>query len=407
MKIFKYFIEEIFLKKILVAITVFFMILISNYLVFTALRSSISTINGYEEAMHLNKKNSFISNLDPGSDYDMGAFDKHDSQKIYDYLNKSYSYGLFANGFITNSLKSNNIEVSCAYINENYYNLNKFKLTEGKDLEFNYSLNENSEIPVLIGWGLSKDYPINSTMKIYDPALSKDVTLRVKGVLKKDYHRSNIYALNSKEYYNYSIIIPVNKQFINESNLGLQVQGLSDMIILNTSKDNIKNLQEEIYKNTGLKYNFFTQEENLGYFKEYYIDALKLLLMVSALISILLVLLTIWCSLSGINMMIKDFTINLFVGLSYNKLRKILYGYYGILFSVSIIIMYMITAFSRYGSWLRRETLLVTFGFLGLTNMDWLALIGVVIFDILIGEIIVEILLRKIKKVPISLGVLQ
>ena len=105
--------------------------------------------------------------------------------------------------------------------------------------------------------------------------------------------------------------------------------------------------------------------------------------------------------------MIKDFTINLFAGLSYKKLRKILYGYYGILFVINLLILYAIIAFSNRGYWLRKEILSVSFGILGLTNMDWLALIGVIIFDLIIGVLIVEILLHKIKKVPISLGVLQ
>lgn len=407
MKVFKFFIKEIFLKKILVAIGVFLMIFLSNYLVFTAMRSALSTLEGYKEVSHLNQENSFISNLDPESNFDMGAFSESDFRRIYDYLDENFSYGMFANGFIVTPPNSYNMEASCAYINETYYRLNKFRLSQGTGLEFDYDLKEDSEIPVIIGSGLSKDYPLDSTIQIVDPALSKDITLRVKGILEQDYHRSNIYALNSKEYYNFSIIIPANKEFIDQSNIGLQDQGLSDMIILDTSENKIESLKETIYENTGLKYNFFTQEENFGYFKEYYIDSLRSILIVSIIISLVLILITIWCSLSGINMMIKDFTINLFAGLSYKKLRKILYGYYGILFVINLLILYAIIAFSNRGYWLRKEILSVSFGILGLTNMDWLALIGVIIFDLIIGVLIVEILLHKIKKVPISLGVLQ
>lgn len=50
---------------------------------------------------------------------------------------------------------------------------------------------------------------------------------------------------------------------------------------------------------------------------------------------------------------------------------------------------------------------LLFYGLFGLIGMDWFALFVVFLTDILIGKIIVESMMRKIQKIPISLGVLQ
>jgi hypothetical protein len=105
--------------------------------------------------------------------------------------------------------------------------------------------------------------------------------------------------------------------------------------------------------------------------------------------------------------MLKDFTINLLVGLSYSKLKRIFYGYFGMLSFVNVALIATFTAFNRYGCWLRKDTTFATYGLFGLIGMDWLALLLVVVSDITIGIIVVESMLWKIKKVPISLGVLK
>ena len=117
--------------------------------------------------------------------------------------------------------------------------------------------------------------------------------------------------------------------------------------------------------------------------------------------------LSVWNALVGIRLMLKDLTINLLVGLSYSKLRKIFYSYFGIVFLINLVIVFSMTAINRYGNWLRKDAAFATYGLFGLIGMDWLALLFIVVSDIIIGIIIVEIMLRKIKKVPISLGVLQ
>lgn len=409
MKIFKFFITKIFLRKLLIVFSVFLLLFLSDYLVFIAARSTVSTFQGYEEMKHLNQTGNYIANLDPNSDMNMGNIDKSDTQNVYDYLNdNNLSYALFTDGFIVSLPNDYDMKVSFAYLNEEYYKLNRqFEIAQGKDLDFDYSFDDDIEIPVLIGKGLSETYPLGSMIKIEDPVLQKQIILKVQGILKPNIYHSNFYSLSSKQYYNFSVVIPINEDFLNNSNVGLQLQGLFDIILLQTSKNEIEGLRKVMQDRLGLKFNFYTQEENFEYFNKYYFSSLKIIAILTTILTLIIIGLTIWNSLASIRVMIKDFTINLFVGLSYSRLRKIFYGYYGILFFANLIVLFIITAYSRYGTWIRKDASFSTFGLFGVIGMDWLALGAVLFFDIIIGMIIVEIMLWRIKKVPISLGVLQ
>ena len=174
-----------------------------------------------------------------------------------------------------------------------------------------------------------------------------------------------------------------------------------------SSEDKIGELHDLIQDNLELEFNFYTRTENIDYFNEFFFTSLSIISVLTAVLTVILTCLSIWGSLTSIRLMIKDFAINLFVGLSYSRLRRIIYSYYGILFLINLIVLFLITAYSRYGTWIRKEALFVTFGVLGVIGMDWLALLAVLIFDTVIGVLIVEIMMWRIKKVPISLGVIQ
>lgn len=407
LKIFKFFITKIFLRKAMITLSVLLLLFLGNYLVFIAARSNLSVLQGYKEMKRINQEGTFIANLDPDSDMNMGAFEKNDTENVYDYLNNNFKYALFTDGFIVSLPNDYDMEVSFGYLNEEYYKLNQFEISQGKNLDFNYHFDNDTEIPVLIGKGLSKTYPLGSTIRIDDPVLQKPITLKVQGILKQNVYHSNFYALSSKQYYNFSVILPVNEEFIKNSNIDLQLHGLLDIVFFQTSKDKIEDLSQVIQDNLGLKFNFYTQQENYDYFNEYYFSSLKSIAIVITILLLIVTCISVWSSLVSIRLIIKDFTINLFVGLSYSKLRKIFYGYYGILFFINLIVLFFITAYTRYGNWLRKDASFVTYGLFGLVGMDWFALLVVLLSDIIIGIIIVEIMLWRIKKVPISLGVLQ
>lgn len=407
MKIFKFFITKIFLRKAILGISMIILLFMANYTTFIAARSILSTFQGYQEIKCMNQEGNYIANLDPESDVDIDVIGKNGTQVVYDYLNNNFNYAFYTDGFMVSLPNIDDMEISLSYMNKGYYDLNQFELSQGKDLDFDYQFDVNKEIPVLIGKGLSKTYPVGSTIKIEEPVLEKPITLKVQGVLKQNACHSNYYALNSKNYYNFSIFLPVNEEFIKNANIDLQLNGLMDIAILQTTKEKTVNLSEVMNDNLGLKFNFFSQEENFDYFNEYYFYSLKIISITTLILLVMITCLSIWNALISIRLMLKDFTINLLVGLSYSKLSKIFYSYFGILSFINLIVIFTITAFNRYGCWLRKDATFATYGLFGLIGMDWFALLVVFLSDIIIGKIIVKNMLRKIKKIPISLGVLQ
>lgn len=406
MKIFKFIISKVFLRKPIVSIGMILLLCMANYISFTAARSIISTFQGYQETKSINQEGNYIANLDPDSHIDMDAIIKGNrTQVVYDYLNNNFDYALYTDGFVASVPNNDDMEISLCYMNQGYYKLNQFELSQGTDLDFDYQVDK--EIPVLIGKGLSKTYPVGSTIRIEDSALGRPITLKVQGVLKQNAYRSNYYVLNSKTYYNFSILIPVNAEFIVQSNIDLQWNGLMDITILETTKERIADLSDVMEDNLGAKFNFFSQKENYDYFNEYYLHTLKILALVTLILIIVITCISVWNALVSVRLMLKDFTINLLVGLSYSRLRKIFYGYYGILSFLNLTVIFVITAFDRYGCWLRKDATFATYGLFGLVGMDWLALLVVALIDTIIGIFIVGSMLWRIKKVPISLGVLQ
>lgn len=406
MKISKFFITKILLRRPILAIGMILLLFIANYITFTAARSILSTFQGYQETECMNQEGTYIANLDPDSDVDFDVIGENGTQIVYDYLNNNLNYAFYVDGFIISVPNIDDMEISLIYMNEEYYKLNKFELSQGTDLDFDYQF-DDKEIPVLIGKGLSKTYPVGSAIKIEESVLGPPITLKVQGVLKQNSYHSNYYALNSKTYYNFSIFLPVNEEFIDHANIDLQLNGLMDVAILQTTKEKITDLSEVMEDNLGLKFNYFSQKENFNFFNEYYLSSLKIIAIITFILLVIIICLSIWNALVSVRLMLKDFTINLLVGLSYSTLRKIFYSYFGILSFINLTAIFIITAFSRYGCWLRKDATFATYGFFGLIGMDWLALLAVFLFDIIMGMIIVENMLRKIRKIQISLGVLQ
>ncbi|WP_029594743.1 MULTISPECIES: ABC transporter permease [Exiguobacterium] len=406
MRILHFFITRIFLKRWILVLGMILLLFLANYLSFSATRSIISTAQGYQEIETFNREGNYIANLNPESEADFDRIDIKETRKLYEYLNNNHTYALQADGFTTSLENEHDMEVSFNYINEEAYQLNQFKLAQGDQLNFDYQFKQD-DIPVLIGGGLASTYPVGSKIEITDPVTQQAVDLRVQGVLEKNTHRSNFYAPNSKNYYNFSVIVPVNEPFIQSAGLDLHLNGLMDIVLLDSTKEEATKLNEQIQNNLGLDFNFFSQQENFNYFEDYYVSSLKMISAITLVLLVVIVCLATWNTLISVRLMIKDFTVNLLVGLSYSKLRTIFYSYFAILFSINLVILFAITAFNRYGFWMRKDSIFATYGVFGLISMDWIAFLGVLLIDVIIGVMIVELALKKIKGIPISVGVLQ
>ena len=184
-----------------------------------------------------------------------------------------------------------------------------------------------------------------------------------------------------------------------ENNLNNTIQKIAN-------KGKLNKLQKQQLTNRYLTFKMLS-EVDIDYYNEIFFSSLKIISALTAILTVILTCLYIWGALTSIRLMVKDFTINLFVGLSYSRLRRIFYGYYGILSLFNLIVLFAITASLRYGSWIRKDAAFSTFGLLGVIGIDWLALLAVLIFNAVIGILIVEIMMWRIKKIPISLGVIQ
>ena len=56
MKIFKFIISKIFLRKAILGICVMLLLCMANYITFTAARSILSTFQGYQETKYVNRR---------------------------------------------------------------------------------------------------------------------------------------------------------------------------------------------------------------------------------------------------------------------------------------------------------------------------------------------------------------
>ncbi|BCU51838.1 hypothetical protein JCM2421_06100 [Staphylococcus auricularis] len=81
MKIIIFFLTKIILTKPLIVICITLLLFLVNYFSFIGSRSIISTLQGYQEIQVLNKKGSYIANLDPNSDINTDKIHKKDTQK--------------------------------------------------------------------------------------------------------------------------------------------------------------------------------------------------------------------------------------------------------------------------------------------------------------------------------------
>lgn len=399
----KFFITRIFLKRWIIVIGMGMLLFLASYFIFIATRSVISTVQGYEEIKVLDEEGIFIANLDPDSEANYSNFGLPDTKKVYKHLDNTYQYALQVYGFNISLPNEEEMDVTVNYLNEEAFKINKLQIIEGTDIKFDYS---GEEIPVLLGAGLRYSYPLGTLIEVIDPVTQQPVILKVQGILKKNTYRSNFYAPNSKNYFNFSVFMPINEDFISNAGLDLHVNGLMDLIIIDSNKDNVIELTRFIQDHLGLKFNFFNQSENFSDFKEYYLYSLLIISIVTLFFIMITIGLSIWNTLLSIRLMIKDFIINLLVGLSYSKLRKILYSSFGLLSILNINLLFFYTVYNRYTAWLRKDAIFATYGIGGLISMDWLALLITFCVNLVIVLIIVEYMMYRIKKIPISLGVL-
>ena len=407
MKIFYFFLTRIFLRKPIFAIGTLTLLFLANYIVFSTARTVFSAREGYEQMARINAEGTFMANLDPDATVDVDSSSKESIQSVYDVLDDRYEYAFYTDGYITDLANSHGVEVPVGYMNQRYNELNGFSVAKGDGLTFDYSLDQGEAIPVLVGRGLADDYPLGSQFRMHDPASGRELTVRVVGIIAENSSHSNFYALDSKQYYNFSVVMPVNRAFIEQADASFKLNGLMDLILVNTNRAGVSELGAYVDRTIGVKFNYYSQQDNIDFYNQYFVSSMSFLSVVSSLLLALIIVLSVWGSLASVRVMVRDFTINLLVGLSYAKVRRLFCSYYIGLSSLTLLAVLAMTSYSRYGAWESKDASFMTYGLVGLIGMDWLALLVALLFDLLLVVVVVETITWRLRRVPISVGVLQ
>lgn len=408
MKVFRFFLARVFLRKPILVAVLLALIFATNYIAFTATRTLVSTTEGASEVARFNVPGTFIGNLDPESVVDFDKISDAAISDVYHRVENDFSFALFTDGYIAQIPNERDVEVPVAYMNQKYSELNGFRIAARKGLDFQYELNKSNSIPVIVGTGLADQYPMGSELSLVDPGLNKEVRYRVTGILERDSSHSNLYALDSKQYYNFSVIVPVTDSFIEQAQTSFKINGLMDLTLTDTTRPKAQELGRYIEDKIALKLNFFSQQENIDFYNQYFGSSMAFLSVISTVLLVAIMLLAVWSSLAGVRVMVREFTINLLVGLSYRRFRRLLLGYYGLLSSVALLAVFVMVVFSRYATWERKDASFMTYGIAGgLMEMDWIALAAAALANLILVFIVSQCVVWKIWRVPISVGVLQ
>lgn len=232
MKAFHFFLTRIFLRKPIFAIGTLTLLFLANYIVFSTARTVFSAREGYEQMARINAEGTFMASLDPDATVDVDSSSKESVQSVYDVLDDRYEYAFYTDGYITDLANSHGVEVPVGYMNQRYNELNGFSVAKGDGLTFDYSLDQGEAIPVLVGRGLADDYPLGSQFTMHDPALGRELTVRVVGIIAENSSHSILYAPDLKQYHNFSVVIPVNRAFIEQADASFKLNGLMDLILV-------------------------------------------------------------------------------------------------------------------------------------------------------------------------------
>ena len=407
MKVFRFFLSRVFLSKPILVACVLLLLFMANYIAFSTARTIVSTQEGAAEMARLDANGTFIANLDPDSDIDPSGISDESLQEVYGLLGRKYEYALFTDGYISSLPNSQGVEVPVSYLNQRYDELNGFAISEGSGLHFDHDPARGDVISALVGKGLAKDYPVGSEFNFNDPALGGEVKLKVVGVLAENSAHSNFYAYDSKQYYNFSLVLPVNDRFIESAGLSFKLNGLMDLIVTNTDTVGVAEIRSYMNRATGAKFNFFSQKENVEYYNEYFGSSMRILAIVSVVLLAVIVALSVWTSLVSVRMMVREFTINLLVGLDFSRLTRLVFAFFGAMSFIALFGIFAVASYSRATFWHKGDVSFMTYGFAGLIPMDWLALLAAFIFDALLVFLIAQVVTWRLKRIPISVGVLQ
>ncbi|MCI6533121.1 MAG: hypothetical protein SO053_03050 [Bifidobacterium animalis] len=408
LKLFRFFSTRIFLKKPILVVATILLMILASCMPFMCVRSVVSLAQGIREFSSFDREGTYVMDLDDASFDTFRQYTDESAQRVFDRLDEQYEYAVFVDGFLADLPNSHNRNVAVAYMNENWNEFNRLPTSTGGDLNFDYKFTDDTTIPVLVGRGLADDYPLGSTFVMRDPALDRDMRYEVKGVLADNAAHSNLKALDSKTYYNFSIIVPVNRSFLKTEKNALKINLLFDLVLFNAKRSDVTRLEDYAGQVTPGPLRFSSYQDLKNDLNQYYMPSMRSLIAACAAFIVLLVIVAVWSSLAGIRIMMRECTVNILVGLSYQKLRNLLFAHYMVLGLIAWAVVVALTITMRQTAWAMNDPLAKTLGWAGgLIPMDWIGLYSSFVVMVAIAALLAQIVTWRVKRIPISLGVLQ
>lgn len=364
---------------------------------------------GSEVLNRLSNNDVYISNMKVKDFHNMAPISEESAQDFYKYLIENYKFGVKHEGSAALGIKNDHDlhDVNVMYYDENYYNAYQFKIQKGDDLYFDFKPNVDP-IPILIGEGLSKTYNIGDIIEIPETYGGNDFNeYVVTGILERDSRISNMYLPITRQYLNYSIIMPLNDDILTSANREITMNGIHDLLIFTDSEEDIKAVQEKMKNRFGVPFYFYTPEENIDEVNQYLKIGFTIQLVIFAILFILLTVLIYWNASIASRLLKKIFAVNFIVGLSYKELRIILNTFFIVLLSLNTIALIVALKLVSYESYVMKIDSSMVFGYFGILPESWLIIGGIFISNLLISFVLTEIMVYKFKKIPFTLGVFE
>lgn len=398
---------QFLVKRPIVVLSILAVMVLINILVITAGRGLITSYEGRAQFANLQQKGIYTLNPDPSTDMSAINDDPLVVDEVVNELIAKKDFAMSVGMELPRGTKKLPGGTRVQYVNEGYLDLVPLDLVSGTDAYYTDKFAPGSEIPVIVGYGLESSFPFGTTWEVVDPATGKKVAYKVTGILKKDYSVSNLYSLDSKIYHNHSVVVPVTDDFLSVASTDFKVNALFETILLGETSDSAQEFARFVTKRTNMKMNVLTQQENVQDFYEHLWSALRAISGIVFICLLLLVPIVLWMSSQFVKLTIKAITINLLVGMSYRQLDRLILSGFMVISVVSVIFTALYLIVGRMGNRTDPSSDLYTYGIFGLLPMDWIALLVATGFNLLVSIALCSLVSFRVRRVPISIGVLS
>lgn len=404
--------DILFRRKALFFISIALLFFV-NILLFTVIRSIYSVSENMLSLRQFSKQTVYVGNDQSTAEENDSLFSENTlnnsnelAHEVVDYLQTNYSYAI---NWVIDSpyLKQDENNITFRSIDQSSLTMFSMDIMDGQSFTSKGFLESTTNIPVLVGSALSENYPVGTVFHTINPTNEKEESYEVTGVLQDNSFVSSLYAIDSKDYLNYSVIRPITDADKKTINITELVLGLQDLLVFGEDKKGVQNLSSYLKKKLNYTIKFYPQTENFEDFFSQYKAGVAILIGIGILFLGGTIVLIVWNVYISYQLMIREITIRMMVGLSAKTFQRALLISQLCLGMVSIIPVYFYALSMRVVINKSNMTSFKTMNYLGLATMDSVSILilaGIIISTMMISAWTIN---RKVSKISISLRVLE